>query len=151
MSTLKEHLCPLCCENKTRGMICRDCELKLPPLDAGKPWTIRGMPAHDAKCPNEARARVIEESSSDEQLYVLQFEATTVEFICRTCGKRMVLKKPELGYTSNTFCPACDRQYWVDWHAGVLHMGLDDDQIYLRVMSRMSREIRMQGAGRRLT
>lgn len=118
-------------------------------MEAGVEPTIRGVPASQARCPQEERAQVSVEDR--EQVYVLQYTSNAVHFACRTCGNQLELKKPELGYTSNMFCGACDRQYWVDWHAGVLHMGLDDDQLYSRMMDRLTGTMRMNGVGRRLS
>lgn len=141
----EERLCPLCCENKTRGMLCTKCCTSLPGgcyAVFGKEWTIRGVPASQARCPQEERARV--EAESKETLYTIQFSSNEVHFPCRTCSRMLELKKPELGVTSNTFCPGCDRQYWCDWQAGVLHTGLDNhDELYSRMMDKLTGTIRL--------
>lgn len=61
------------------------------------------------------------------------------------------MHREEGSYTTNLFCNTCDRQYWVDWQAGVLHMGLDNhDELYSRLMDRVTGTLRTNGEERRL-
>lgn len=131
----EERLCPLCCENMTRGTICTKCSFTQPSLrymEVGKQWTIRGVPASQARCPQEELMHTElfkpEGDRNQEQIYLLQPSSTEVNFTCRTCGTPCAMRRPSEGCTTNLFCVTCKRQYWVDWQAGVLHMGLDNDQ-----------------------
>lgn len=86
-----------------------------------------------------------------EILYKLSSPVTEVHSSCRTCGTPFAMIRSEGTYTTNLFCISCDRQYWVDWEAGVLHMGLDNhDELYSRMMDRLTGTLRMNGVGRRI-
>lgn len=119
--------CSLCHQNEVPSEgYCKECSILLHTQELERRWYL---------CQQEARA------SEREQLYTIQFSSNEVHFPCRTCKRMLELKKPELGVTSNTFCPGCDRQYWCDWQAGVLHMGLDNHDA--RMMDQVTGTLRM--------
>jgi hypothetical protein len=83
------------------------------------------------------------QTENKEQIYLIPATVESIHFTCRTCGTPLAMSHEEGSCTTNMFC-FCTRQYWVDWQAGILHMGLDDNQLAERV----ARELRNNGVGR---
>lgn len=133
-----ERLCPLCCQNKTRGYICTECASKEPAAlyyDPTVQLTIRGVPIKEARCPNEAVSNGKAPPSStywtnyespvkQEKLYRLEENVLSVHFPCH-CMQFHEIKKEQAPY-SGVIC-SCGHQSWVDWTVGVFHTGVYTD------------------------